>query len=228
MRRAYRTQSGCLGLALTAAAWGCGGSTGLSGTGGAGMAGAGGAPMGGAPMGGAPMGGAGGLASMGGTIGASDSGGGSGAGGGLAGPTPCGALGWGWHVTVAIAPDGATLSNPATGVEGLTIHRWSDGAKLAGLSSGVPFAMAYSADGTLLADSAADGVEIWRTADFTLLRTIPELAHAQTVAVSNDGSVAVGAQEEAVGKIPRSCGKWLRRPHRGRLPSPSDSIRRSS
>jgi len=166
--------------------------------------GAGGAAIGGMAGSTAGAGGGGGMAGAAGTAGAGMTGlagasgmsgaaGTAGSAGGTAGSASlCGTLGWGLNTMVAVAPGGASFAL-ATSDGHVETRRWSDNTTL-GINNGFygATAIAYSPDGAFFAAATDQGVKIWRVSDSSLLATIPALAQAMNLALSNDASVVAG------------------------------------
>ncbi|HTB60422.1 MAG TPA: hypothetical protein VLC06_21280 [Polyangia bacterium] len=177
-------EGGSSGGTGTAGAKGVGGAG--IGTGGSGAAGGSGGAGGGAGTGAAAGGGgnagAGGAAGVGGSA-TGGSGGASGA---------CAAVSSGLNTIAAIAPGGASfaLGTPDGRLE---MRRWSDNSLLP-IHYGCFGAtgIAYSLDGTLFAAANSLGAQVWQVSDGALLQTIPALANAAAMSLSNDGSVVAG------------------------------------
>jgi WD40 repeat protein len=133
-----------------------------------------------------------------------DSDGGTGVDGGTAGG-PCGVLGWGLDTIAAIAPGGASFAL-ATSDGHLEVRRWSDNTAL-GIDNGFfgAAAVGYSPNGALFAAATSDAVKVWRVSDGAQLASIAELAKANRVAVSNDGSVVAAVRSTQV-LVSRAAG----------------------
>jgi WD40 repeat protein len=99
---------------------------------------------------------------------------------------------------VAFSSDGAmvvAIGNRENGV--VRVYKTADGAALATLAAVRPAAAAVSSDGRILAVAAEGGLQIWRTADWSLLSQLPEsflsVSFAATgrtlLAGANDGRI---------------------------------------
>jgi WD40 repeat protein len=99
---------------------------------------------------------------------------------------------------VAFSSDGAmvvAIGNRENGV--VRVYNTADGAALATLAAVRPAAAAVSPDGRILAVAAEGGLQIWRTADWSLLSQLPEsfqsVSFAPTgrtlLAGANDGRI---------------------------------------
>ena len=62
--------------------------------------------------------------------------------------------------------------------------------------------VAFSSDGALFAASTLDALNVWRVSDGKLLRTIPDLAGARTIALSTAGDVIATIQLVGTGAVP--------------------------
>ncbi len=178
------------GLAGAVGSGGAAGTSGASGTAGGASGAAGGLAGAGGSSGGATGPGGTGVGGMAGAAGGSA--------GGAAGSAPvtCGGpLGWGSAVFAVQSPDGSVVAI-ASRSSHLEVRRWADGGLISNLSNSLNgvSAVAFSADGSLLASSDATGVKIWRVADGSLQNQIQlaGLAGVSKLALSQAGDVVAG------------------------------------
>jgi WD40 repeat protein len=100
------------------------------------------------------------------------------------------------------SPDGSVvaLSSPGRAPE---LRHWPDDSLLPLSENERDTAVvAFSSDGALFAASTLDALNVWRVSDGKLLRTIPDLAGARTIALSTAGDVIATIQLVGTGAVP--------------------------